>query len=464
MARALRTDLPFRTIAVVVSGGGAFGAYEVGVLKTLETIGLKPSIVAGASAGALNAVAWVAAGFRVGPLELVWRTLEPSSIGMRWATLAWRAAGAFLAGLGLFEATVTWIGSGELGVKALFWHDAAGRAGVPSSILDLVAWLAIAGIGVLVVRASRDAEMWLARFQSARFSRGLRRASAVVLVAWALLHIITWILGIPWPHRFSATLLAAGLFVWIANRPGPAGDRLRRTLTNLLPEFKGRGLWSETARRRILDLLVKAGDSSRLAGGETKLILSALALDTGRLAHFVNWSDPDDAFRAQVEAALGEVIPVRGPEQVMRAAIASSAIPMLFEPARVNGREFVDAVALSTHPLQASIFAGADAALVIVVSPSGAPPHAPRPRNLMDLWARYLDLANWHDLQREMRGLPAPWRAEERSPRPLCVVEPDEALPGGVLAYSPKNAAALIDRGEQDAWRALDRAGWLAAG
>lgn len=465
MARALRTDLPFRTIAVVVSGGGAFGSYEVGVLKTLEAIGLKPSIVAGASAGALNAVAWVAAGFRVGPLELVWRTLEPASIGMRWATLAWRAAGAFLAGLGLFEATVTWIGSGELGVKALFWHDAVGRAGVPSSILDLVAWLAIAAIGFLVLRGARDAEVWLARFQSAQFSRRVRQASAVVLVVWTLLHILTWILGFPWPHRFSATLLAAALFVWIANRPGPAGDRLRRGITNLVPEFKGRGLWSERARRRILDLLVRAGDSSRLDGGETKLILSALALDTGRLAHFVNWSGGDEEFRERIEASLGEVIPVRGPEEVLRAAIASSAIPMLFEPARVGGREFVDAVALSTHPLQASLFAGADAAIVIVVSPSGAPPHAPRPRNLMDLWARYLDVANWHDLQREMRGLPESWRAPDGgSPRPLCVVEPDAALPGGVLAYSPRNAAMLIDRGEQDAWRALARAGWLTAG
>ena len=135
---------------------------------------------------------------------------------------------------------------------------------------------------------------------------------------------------------------------------------------------------------------------------------------------------------------------------------------MIFEPALVKDREFVDAVALSTHPLQASIFAGADAAVVIVVSPSGAPPHAPQPRNVMDVWARYLDVANWHDLQREMRVLPEPWRAGE-VPRRLCVVEPGEGLPGGVLAYSPRHAAELIGRGEQDAWAALDRAGWLSA-
>lgn len=461
MARTIRTDLPFRRIAVVVSGGGAFGAYEVGVLKTLEAIGLKPSIVAGASAGALNAVAWVAAGFRVGPLERVWQSLDPASIGMRWTTLAWRAGGIFLLGLGLFEALVTWIGSGDLGVTALLWRDAAGRTGIPSALLDLLAWLTLGALGFLIVRASRDAEVWLARIQSARLNRRIRLASTVLLGAGALLHVLTWVLHVPWPHRFSATLLAVAAIVWFANRPAPAGDRMRRALADFLPELKGRGLWGDTARRRILDLLVKAGDSKLLMGGDTRLILSALALDTGRVALFVNWSGDDAAFREQVEAAVGEVIPVRGVEQLLQAAVASSAIPIIFEPARVQGREFVDAVALSTHPLQASIFAGADAALVIVVSPSGAPPHAPKPRNVIDVWARYLDVANWHDLQREMRGLPESWRSEE-VPRPLCVVEPGEGLPGGVLAYSPRTAATLIKRGERDAWAALERAGWLS--
>jgi len=460
MARALRTDLPFRNIAVVVSGGGAFGAYEVGVLKALESIGLRPQIVAGASAGALNAVAWIASGFSVSLLELVWRSLEPASIGMRWTTLAWRSAGVVIAGFGLFEALVTWIGVGDLGVTALFWPSAVRRMGAPSGVLDLISWLFVAAFGMLLVRASRNAEVWLWRIQNATWSRKLRRYTAVILSAWALLHVLTWVLDIPWPHRFSATLLAAVLVVWAANWQSPTGARLRAALADLLPELKGRGLWGATARRRILDLLVKAGDSKRLVDGETKLILSALALDTGRVAHFVNWQADDETFRARVEAALGEVIVVRGPEFILQAAVASSAIPMIFEPARVLGREFVDAVALSTHPLQASILAGADAALVIVVSPSGAPPQAQKPHNLVAMWARYLDVANWHDLQREMLALPDSWRGEA-SPHPLCVVEPAEALPGGVLAYSPKNAVELIERGEQDAWLALERAGWL---
>ena len=60
----LRSDLPFRRLAVVLSGGGAFGAYEVGVLRVLEGIGLRPKILAGTSAGAINAVVWLAHDFQ----------------------------------------------------------------------------------------------------------------------------------------------------------------------------------------------------------------------------------------------------------------------------------------------------------------------------------------------------------------------------------------------------------------
>ena len=45
----------------------------------------------------------------------------------------------------------------------------------------------------------------------------------------------------------------------------------------------------------------------------------------------------------------------------------------------------------------------------------------------------------------------------------VCVVEPAAPLPGGVMDFTPGRAAELIQRGEEDAWAALERAGWLAA-
>jgi predicted acylesterase/phospholipase RssA len=462
MARALRAGLPFRRIAVVLSGGGALAAYEVGVLKTLEVAGLRPHVVSGASAGALNAVAWVAQGFRTSALERVWRTINPGAIGIRWTTLAWRAAGAFLVAVGVLEMLLTWTSSPELGTAAVLWRAKAERAGFPSAVLDLAAWAALALAGVLVLRSARGAERWLARLGSPDVGRRVRAAVGVGLLVWALIHVVTWAFAIPWPHRFSATLLLAAFAVWLTNDPGRVGTWARSVFLRLLPEAQGRGLWGEAARRKLVARLVARGDPARLVADTPHLILVALALDTGRVAHFVNGAAPSPGFRASVEARLGEVIQLRSPPDVLAAAVASSAIPVIFEPALVKGREFVDAVAFATHPLRAAVDAGADAALVVRVAPGGATPSAAPRRHPLDVWERFLDLAGWRDLQQEIQSLPASWRGGA-VPRPLCIVEPETPLPWGVLSYSPKVSKELIRRGEADAWRALDQAGWLAS-
>jgi predicted acylesterase/phospholipase RssA len=460
MARRLRTDLPFKRIAVVLSGGGALAAYETGVLRTLERIGLRPAIVSGASAGALNAVAWVAHDFKTAALERVWRHVDAAEIGMRWTTVALRAAGGLLLVLGLMQALVSVTGSSDLSFLALFHHGAPVGFWPTSSFLDIVAWLLVATGGYTLLRSSREAEKFLARFGDPDSERRVRLWGAIILLLWSIAHFTTWLLAWPWPHRFSATLLAVTAGVWFVTRSQRAGAIARRVLFLLMPETDGRGIWGSAARRRLLRRLIGVRRLERLWPGETHLILSALALDNGRIAHFVNWPATKARFHARVETALGEVIPLVGPEEVLEAAIASSAIPVLFEPARIGGRDFVDAVAFSMHPLRAAIYDDADAAVVIVVAPSGAPPAPRPPRNPFEVWGRYLDLANWRDLQQELVSLPGDWHGEEK-PHALCLVEPEAALPGGTLAYSPRIAARLIRRGELDALRALDRAGWL---
>ena len=462
MRRSLRSDLPYRRIAVVLAGGGALGAYEVGVLRAIRGAGLEPAIVAGASAGALNAVCWVAAGLRTERLEEIWRRIEPATIGMRWSTLAGRAFGAFLVVLGAFEVFLSILGSPELSLAA--WLRGQGVAGLGrgSVLLDAFAWVLVSIGGVVILRASPETEAVLARASVPGGGRLAHGGFTLLLAGWAILHLVVWATGIPWPHRFSATLFTVALVVWLAAEPGRAGGWLRRHFSRLLPESRGRGIWGDAARRRVLTQLVGQGVPGRLVSGDPILILTGLSLDTGRVAMFLAGAEPSDEFRSRAEAALGEVVPVRTPEEVIDAAVASSAIPMLFEPALVQGREFLDAVALSTHPLRAAIHADADAALVVVVAPSGALPAGKPPKTLVELWGRYLDIANWRDLQWELRGLPPEWNASA-TPRHLCVVEPEAALPGGVLAYLPHNAECLMDQGEVDAWRALERAGWLEA-
>lgn len=65
--------------AVVLSGGGAKGAYEVGVLKALRAQGIEPDIWCGTSVGSFNA-AMAAAGRPLAEIESVWLNLRTRDV------------------------------------------------------------------------------------------------------------------------------------------------------------------------------------------------------------------------------------------------------------------------------------------------------------------------------------------------------------------------------------------------
>jgi predicted acylesterase/phospholipase RssA len=496
-SRRLRTDLPFRRIALVLSGGGALGAYEVGVLRVLETIGLRPSILAGVSVGAVNATIWLAHNFHTGTLERVWARLRSSSVGLRWLTLMMRALGAFVIALALVQVFLTLAGSQALSPGTLLRRDTG--ADLIAALLDIFAWLAVALIGQAIMRGSRGAEDWLARVSTPRDPQRTTRWFGVALLVAAAVHVATWVSGVAYPHRFSAMALLLGAVLWFANQPGRAGDWLRRFFLRLLPETSGRGLWGSDARRRLVQQGVTAGDPGALIGGDTHLIIYACAIETGQMCYFVNWPDPDPAFCDTIRASVGEVVSVRTADEVIEAVVASSAIPAVFEPVRIGDHEYVDGGVFSSQPLQAVLADGADAMIVVLVSPSESLSQARHEPNLLELTGRLLEIAWWRDLQSGLRRLPADWGwrpvrtpsnagapgvpsgdgatprrdgdapaagtgGEGAPPLRACVVEPDHILPGGLYGFSPANASELRRRGEADAWRALAAAGWLEAG
>jgi len=99
LAAAVARD--YRTVALVLQGGGALGAYQAGVYEALELAGRRPNWVAGISIGALNAaiIAGNAPERRVERLREFWQTicqppllpplpLLPALVGMAWPTAA----------------------------------------------------------------------------------------------------------------------------------------------------------------------------------------------------------------------------------------------------------------------------------------------------------------------------------------------------------------------------------------
>jgi len=459
---SLRRDLPFRRIAVVLTGGGAMGAYEVGVLQALENAGIKPAIVAGVSVGAMNAVLWVAHHFRTAPLASIWSGLTPDKIGMRRGALAMRTIGAFLVLVALAQALLALAGSHQTSLARWITRRAP-ESDLWSELLDVVAWLLVAAVGVAMGRLAPFADEWLARRGTPPSPERLQRWFGIVLLVWALIHLATWGFGVPWPHRFSATVLLLASVAWLAHQPDRAGRWTRAMLQRLLPETRGRALWTNETRRRLLGRLLRMGDVRAITKGDPHLLISACVVDTGHMCYFVNWPHPTADFRERIGETLGEVAVMRSPREIVEAAIASSAVPGVFEPVRILGREFVDGGVFSNQPLRVMLADGADAILAVLVAPSAGPPPLPRELGTIGLGARLLELANWRDLQAELRSLPPEWTREPKGAAAarVCVVEPREALPGGMYGFDPSSARDLMERGLEDAWEALGRAGWL---
>ncbi len=65
--------------ALVLSGGGGRGAYHIGVLTYLESIGWKPEIIVGTSIGAVNGAA-LGSGLSVADLRERWLDLETADV------------------------------------------------------------------------------------------------------------------------------------------------------------------------------------------------------------------------------------------------------------------------------------------------------------------------------------------------------------------------------------------------
>jgi predicted acylesterase/phospholipase RssA len=457
--RRLRADRAFQRLALVLSGGGALGAYEIGVFRALESAGVRPRILIGVSVGAINAVAWLAHGFRTERLAAMWRGLRPASVGMRWTTLFLRFGGLVIAAVAALEVVLSLASLPELGVAGL-WGRRVLDLRIRSVYLETLAWQILALLALGVVLLSRPIEDLFARLAHSPDPAWLHRWSGRVLIGLAVAYVAAVAAGIPWPSRFHLVVLLAGAAIWFLNRPGESSDRTRRLLLGLLPETGGRGLWRGSARRRLLQRIVSEGNGERLMDPGTALMMTACEVETGRIAYFVNGPEPAAGFAERVAEDRGEVVPMRSPAEVIDAAVASSAIPVVYEPQSIQGRDFVDAGLFSNQPLHAAIAAGADALLLVLVSPSASPAAGGRDPDLLDVGARMLEVANWRDLQGELRSIPQAWRAE-RDPARVCVVEPAAPLPGSQLGFEPRLAEALMERGEQDTWAALERAGWL---
>ncbi|KAA0086364.1 patatin-like phospholipase family protein [Trinickia soli] len=114
--RAARAGIPGQ-IVLVLQGGGALGAYQVGVYEALHEAGIEPDWVIGTSIGAVNGaiIAGNPPGERLAQLDAFWSRVAARSATAGWLPAFddwWRRASIFLQGIPTFftPSPFAWLG------------------------------------------------------------------------------------------------------------------------------------------------------------------------------------------------------------------------------------------------------------------------------------------------------------------------------------------------------------------
>jgi NTE family protein len=139
------------------------------------------------------------------------------------------------------------------------------------------------------------------------------------------------------------------------------------------------------------------------------------------------------------------------------AVLASTAIPLLFPPERVNGHVLWDGGLLASTPLQPAIENGATRIVAILNEPWNVPADE-APANLREAFDRVIDIVNQRSLRKDLRRAreinelvardqAAPyWRHID-----IDLIAPDESFGVDVLDFEEVQAERLWARGREDA-------------
>lgn len=455
-------------IALVLSGGGGRGAYEAGALHAFQDAGLPTHIITASSVGSINAASYVAHSDRLvgnaDRLVKIWLDVTPPAAGIEWTRYVWMLAGLVAASAGfgnllrvalvgqgyvfaLPDPALTWVSLGLAGAAVLLLYDQLPYVGYVlrnflwrtswqphrrKALLSLLANVIVWGFLLLTLQSIQAHQMLLAYARARPGTTAL--AVAVIVVA-----------------------LALGYF---------ARARVNLVLHKLLRLPLRPGLFQNFERGRLLRRGVPEGS---LEASPIRVIFTATDLKTGAACFFSNAradqlladSGVDPHFVAQ------EVV---NPPDLLRAIVASSALPIAFEPIPLGGRLYTDGSIVANQPIRPAVRLGADV-LFLVLTESGRKDRA-EARTFVDVGLRALEILLLQNLLTDLklldtvnamceqaaarRGLQPEEVEVELGPRHYRYVKPFTIRPrapliGTVLDFGRRTIAPALLQGYSDA-------------
>lgn len=455
-------------IAAVLSGGGARGAYEAGVLLAFQDAGLPTHIITASSVGSINAANYAADSKTVlGNAESLvetWMGLTPVAVGIEWTRYGWTLGGlvAAAAGFGnlarhlmsegglsihLQNPALTWFALGLAGVAVLLFFDHLPYMGyVIASLVRPQAWkpdrkktmLSLAGNAVVWGFAVVVLQSLHIPSQVAAFFRTQPVIAGVVVAALIALVVLR--------HR------------WLS--------RLNRALHGLLRLPLRSGLFANFERVRLLR---ERFSSEQIRNSPIRVIFTVTELESGTARFFAN-ATPEELAADPGADARFVAEEVATADDLMRAVIASSALPIVYEPMKLNGRLYADGGIVTNQPIRPAIRLGADVLFLVIVDAPGN--QRGEVRTFLDIGLRALNILMMQSLLTDLKilnsvnvlceraGAELKLRPEEieidfgprryRYAKPF-IIRPEEPLHGTSLDFDAETIVPAVLQGYRDA-------------
>ena len=386
-------------IAAVLFGGGAQGAYEAGVLLAFQDAHLPTHIITGASVGSVNAASYAAhSDTLVGnaePLVKSWFDLTPHAVGIEWTRYVWMLVGLIAASVGfgdligyllatrgfsfsLHDPALTWFALGVGGTAVLLCYDR-------------LPYIAYVGRNLF-----RDSSWKPDRHNAAVSLVANLIVWGCLLLALSSLHPHLLLANVHFHPKLSA-LVGGALGILVLLRyifRGPLSALLHRLLRLPLRP----GLFANFERGRLLRQRISA---ESLRASPISLVFTVTDLEVGAARFFSNKSPEQLVADPSADARfVGEEISAT--DDLIGAVIASSALPIVYEPITLDGRVYSDG-GIINQPTRPAIRLGADVLFLVMMNPPAG--QMGDMKTFIDVGQRALDILMLQNLLTDLRIL-----------------------------------------------------------
>jgi predicted acylesterase/phospholipase RssA len=378
-------------IGVVLSGGGARGAYEAGALMAFQDAEIPTHIITASSVGSINAASYAAQAEglvgRADHLVNSWMELTPSMLGIDWSRYIFLLAGLIAASAGI--GNFVWEWSKERGFY-LHAHN------------PKITWLSLAAAGIAILffsdRLSYIGYVLLDLARGRHRERDYRKLWISLGANLLVISFLVLFLGFTHVHlaagdehhvlEFSAPipLIVAGLALWGLFR------LLRDTISKLSHRFLRlplrTGLFANFERTKFLRDRIP---EEKLRNSAIRVIMTATDIQHGTGRFFSN-VEPEvlaDDPGVRRDFVLSEV---EQPPDMVQAAVASSSYTFAYEAVPMAGRLWTDGGIMSNQPVLPALRLGADVVFLILLAPLESGDESGQIQTFLDVGVHAVDI------------------------------------------------------------------------